>query len=64
MSAALAVTTVDLSPVKAFRGMGRVGGATDRLLAERSAGEGGMEVPRSSSAGAVGQVTASYDDVI
>ena len=29
------VVPVDPSPVKAFRGMGRVGGSTDRLLAER-----------------------------
>lgn len=37
------VVPVDPSPVKAFRGMGRVGGATARLLeerlSERSAGQ-------------------------
>ena len=37
------VVPVDPSPVKAFRGMGRVGGGADRLvadrLAERSAGQ-------------------------
>lgn len=31
------VVPVDLSPVKAFRGMGRQGGSTERLLAEREA---------------------------
>jgi hypothetical protein len=41
-------------PLNAFRGMSRVGGATDCLLAEGC----------SSSEGAVGQVNASYDDVI
>ena len=29
------VVPVDSSPVKAFRGMGSVGGSTERLLAER-----------------------------
>ena len=42
------VIPVAPSPVKAFRGMGRLGGATDRLLAERSAGERVAEGPRAS----------------
>jgi len=46
MAAAPGVTTVDLPPVKAFRGMGRVGGATDRLLAERSVGERVIDLPK------------------
>ncbi len=31
------VVPVDPSPVKAFRGMGRRGGSTERLIAERQA---------------------------
>jgi hypothetical protein len=31
------VVPVDLSPVKAFRGMGRRGGSSQRLLADREA---------------------------
>ncbi|MEA5474966.1 AbrB/MazE/SpoVT family DNA-binding domain-containing protein [Synechococcus sp. CCY9201] len=31
------VVPVDLSPVKAFRGVGRRGGSTERLLADREA---------------------------
>ena len=31
------VVPVDLSPVKAFRGMGQLGGSSQRLLADREA---------------------------
>ena len=47
---AIRVIPVAPSPVKAFRGMGRAGGATDRLLAERSAGERVIDLPEAERA--------------